>query len=406
MTLLDAVAKTRHARAHVIVATFDHGTGVAARRAVQHVRREARARGLRARVGKARLPHGSEALWRSARLAFLRAVAAEERATLVTGHSRDDQLETIVMRVLRGAGVRGLAGLLPAAGVARPLLGHTRAQIRRYAEEQEIEWVDDPSNTSRGHLRNRIRLDLLPAILAVRPSFEQEMHRLAQDAFAVRAGLDAVAAQLAPEPSPTGGIRVDIGVFESIDDFASRLLWQAIAATVGITPDWRGTVALSRLSRHGRTGGRCRLSGRLEAVRERDAVVLRQAKDRGQPDRVRLFDEAIFDVWRFRRQPEATIRKWPAGRLPADPWIAALPARAELSVRSWAPGDRMSANGGERRVKRYFADARIVGPHRAGWPVVLVGDSIVWIPGVRRSPQVDAVVPGSSIIYRCERQSG
>ena len=404
MTLLDAVTRTVDPRSHLVVATFDHGTGAAARRAVALVRGEARARGIRVRAGRARLPHGSEALWRSARLSFLRAVAVEEKALLVTGHTRDDQIETVVMRILRGAGVRGLAGLLGSARVARPLLAYARSEIRRYAAEQGVQWVDDPTNSSRRYLRNRVRHDLLPAILAVRPRFDDEMHSLAEDALTVRSALDGIAAQLMQQNS-SDGIRIGTDVFGVIDDYASGLLWQSVASTIGLALDWRGTVALSRLCRDGRSGARRPLSGGFEAIREHDAVVLRRMTEPHRLPPVRLQGDADFDDWRFQRQPEATIRKSATGKLPADPWIAALPPGAELIVRSWVPGDRMPANGRERRVKRFFADARIAGPHRAGWPVVLAGDRIVWIPGVRRSPQANSVVPGS-IIYRCERQRG
>jgi tRNA(Ile)-lysidine synthetase-like protein len=86
-----------------------------------------------------------------------------------------------------------------------------------------------------------------------------------------------------------------------------------------------------------------------------------------------------------------------------DPWIAQLPANAPLTVRRWQPGDRMRFGAdGMRKVKRFLSDARVSGVRRGQWPVVLAGDEIVWIPGVRRSDAA-AVRPGRpGVLYRCE----
>ncbi|MGZ8457998.1 MAG: ATP-binding protein, partial [Gemmatirosa sp.] len=112
MVLLDAacaVARDRLAG----VATFDHGTGPHARAAVRRVRRAAVRRGLPVLAGRADLPDAGEAAWRAARWRFLRRAARRLGATTVaTAHTRDDQIETVAMRVLRGAGPPGLAGLL------------------------------------------------------------------------------------------------------------------------------------------------------------------------------------------------------------------------------------------------------------------------------------------------------
>jgi tRNA(Ile)-lysidine synthase len=82
-------------------------------------------------------------------------------------------------------------------------------------------------------------------------------------------------------------------------------------------------------------------------------------------------------AWRFRRGASAK----------ESLWSAALPADAELTARAWRPGDRMTPLGATapRRVKGLLRDAGIDAARRAGWPVVLAGEEIVWIPGVRRS---------------------
>src|SRR5690348_9755078 len=107
---LAAVDPTTGARRDTRVLTFDHGTGAHATAAADLVAREAARLGLDVRVGRGVLRDASEAAWRAARWRFLRD-AAPKGAVIATAHTRDDQLETVVMRVMRDAGARGLAGL-------------------------------------------------------------------------------------------------------------------------------------------------------------------------------------------------------------------------------------------------------------------------------------------------------
>ena len=98
-----------------------------------------------------------EARW----VAIADAVGAGE--TVVTGHTQDDQAETVVMNLMRGSGSAGIAGMLRSRpGVVRPLLGFSRAEIRSLAEELSLPFVDDPANEDKRFLRNRVRRSLLP----------------------------------------------------------------------------------------------------------------------------------------------------------------------------------------------------------------------------------------------------
>jgi tRNA(Ile)-lysidine synthetase-like protein len=113
--------------------------------------------------------------------------------------------------------------------------------------------------------------------------------------------------------------------------------------------------------------------------------------------------ETEFGAFRFLADPDASIQNGePAGA--PNPWRIDIPKSAEPVVRQWHPGDRLTTDlsGGRRRVKRFFADAGIVGPLRIGWPVVLCGDEVIWIPGVKASQ--DAVRrEGMMVHYTCER---
>jgi tRNA(Ile)-lysidine synthase len=409
MALLDAAARVARKRI-AVVASFDHGSGRHAARAAGFVCREAAARRLSVVIGRAgRLPRG-EAAWRDGRWRFLRAVARRADGVVLTAHTEDDQVETVLMRAMRGAGARGLAGLYaPCADVRRPFVGVRRAALESYVAARGVRWVPDPTNSDMRYFRNRVRHEVLPALLRSQPGLDGELLRLSQRAAALRAEVDAVAAAIAThpagrEPSFAGGKPISVSVAVSdlrdYDAESLALLWPALAARVGLALDWRGTQRVAAFSNtEGRAGASMQLAGGWEVVRDRDRLTLRRA--RGAPPApadLPLAGALRWGRWSFVRDRRSAVE---------GPWQAVLPRGRQLVVRAWQPGDRMAGSGGTpRRVKRFFGDVGIIGPERAGWPVVLAGEEIVWIPGVGRS----AAVAGSSgtpgLIYSCEINDG
>ena len=398
MVLLDAAAATLPAAA-LTVATFDHATGPAATTASRLV--EARAGGLGLSYRSARAastPIGESAL-REARWAFLRSVASERDAAVCTAHTRDDQIETILMRALRGAGPRGLAALFADGPIARPLLDFSRAELERYATAMHLSWAEDPSNGSRAYLRNRLRHDLLPALRRVRAGIDRELLSIAIDAAAWRRQVESLVdaddqVRLLGDGS---GIDVDLAFFEGQTSGAAAMLWPAVAARAGATLDRRGIERLAAFTVSGRAGARVQLSSGWLATRSRDAIRLRRAPvlDAEPTGSVLgLSHGTRFGDWTFSAaaEPESTA------------WSARLPGDRPLSIRAWRPGDAMGnhADGRPRKVKELLSRAGVTGHHRSGWPVVLSGDEIVWIPGVRRIDAAPARSGRPGLTFLCE----
>jgi tRNA(Ile)-lysidine synthase len=278
MVLMDSFARWRSDIC--AVATFDHGTGEAATQAALLVELAAERRGLATVIGsRTAAANDSEADWRAARRSFLLGWARQMRATVVTAHTRDDQLETVVMRTLRGSGARGLAGMYAPSAVVRPLLGITRGEITRYAASCELCFLDDPSNVSRAHLRNRVRLDLLPALERAAPGFGASMLALSVRAAELRAGVehavDALGIIETAGPYEGGTIAVQASAFAGLDVDAIGTLWPAIAARVGVALDWRGTRRLVAFTIEGKRGGRIPLSGGVEVLRTPTTFVVK-----------------------------------------------------------------------------------------------------------------------------------
>ncbi len=380
------------------VATFDHGTGPHATDAVRLVRESCAALGVRAVSARAEGLARTEAAWREARWRFLRDVARNERSVVATAHTRDDNIETVLMRVIRGSGARGLAGLFAASDVARPLLAVSRADVARYAKHARVRWIDDPSNESRAHLRNRVRHEILPALLRARPSLDDDLIAVARRAAKIRATLDDCARRIVREGND-GSLSVATASLADYDPEALCALWPALAARGGIILDARGTAGLARFTMRATPGARMQLSGGFEVLRRREDIVLRRASA-AAPEPAALGTTLDWGQWRFARWDAGTGHR-PSG----DEWTAALPGATQFVVRAWRDGDRMHGAGdaAPRRVKRFLRDAGLVGPEREGWPVVVCGDDVVWIPGVRRSSAATVRSGRPEVVYVCER---
>jgi tRNA(Ile)-lysidine synthase len=400
--LLDAVARLRTPGHRVVVATVDHGSGDVATEATARTLAASARFGLPAISERLQLPAADEATWRAARWDFLQGVAAAERAHIATAHTRDDHIETVVMRVLRGAGARGLAGLLASSAIERPLLEHHRSAVQEYARQQAVAFVDDPTNESLAFFRNRVRHQLLPAIRSVKPGFEDEVLDLSRRAAELRDSVDRVADAYADDPPADTLAAIDADGLQLLPDESLRLLLPSLAARAGITLDRRGVVRLADLVRSG-SGVIGQLSGGFEAVRSGTQLLLyRPALKHTERIRLRNVGETRFGGFRFRAEPGARFMS--DGGASGSPWRIYIPMSAEPVVRQWHPGDRLTTDlsGGRRRVKRYFADAGVAGPLRAGWPVVLCDDQVIWIPGIKSSQA--AVRHGPRMVhYTCER---
>ena len=189
--------------APVRAAHVDHGLQPASAEWSEHCARVAAALGVelvRVRVAVERNSgDGLEAAAREARYGALRDLLVPGE-WLLTAHHADDQLETVLLRMVRGTGVRGLRGIISfgpfgAGWLGRPLLKFTRAELRAEAEARSLAWIDDPSNAEPRHDRNYLRLHVLPALRARWPAAAQHAERMAEQASDAEGLLEAVAAE-------------------------------------------------------------------------------------------------------------------------------------------------------------------------------------------------------------------
>ncbi len=297
MVMLHALARARGAEV-AAVANFDHGTGAFARRAAALVEREALRLCLPSVTGVAEpaLPF-NEGAWRAARHTFLDAWAAELDATVLTAHTRDDQIETVVQRLLRDAGPRGLAGMRVSApstgrrGAARcrPLLRVPRAAVAAYAAEHRVEFIEDPSNASLAFQRNRVRHEILPALERASPGFTEWCWALGERAAVWRdaverlvddLGVVAAVAPMAPMAplalvAPAAAAVVSAAPLAECGEREWAVLWPAIAARARVVMDRRGIERAAAWAPRARAGQEIQLAGEATISRTAGTFVVK-----------------------------------------------------------------------------------------------------------------------------------
>lgn len=280
MALLHAFAEERRSDLSA-VATFDHGTGVSAAESVELVVRECLRRGISVVAGRAPerpgVARASESVLREARWAFLRAVAEERRAVIVTAHTRDDQAETVAMRILRDASARGLSAMeWPLSDVVRPFLDISREDIVRYAREAGIPYKEDPSNTDPVYLRNRLRADVLAAAERARPGFREELVAIGRRATAWRTELARLVDLLAAH-RVGDAVVVQAEALATLTPAGLAVVWPEVAGRAGFVLDRRGIERLAGWTARARPGQRAPLSGEVIVERTARTFVVRRA---------------------------------------------------------------------------------------------------------------------------------
>ncbi|SCE89062.1 tRNA(Ile)-lysidine synthase [Micromonospora coriariae] len=267
--------------------TVDHGLQAGSAQRAEMVAAWAREAGFTSatvvRVEVAGRPGGPEAAAREARYQALTEVAGQHGAVAVlAGHTRDDQAETVLLALARGAGPRGLAGMpvrrdLAGVPLLRPLLEISREQTRAACEVLGLSPWQDPHNTDPSYARSRVRADVLPALVrALGPGVLDNLARTARLVAADNAALDDVAQEaLAAARHPRGGLRVP-DLVALAPAVRGRVL-HAWARELGASPSalsYRHVAALDALVTGWHGQGPADLPGGVRVLRSADRLAL------------------------------------------------------------------------------------------------------------------------------------
>ncbi len=360
---------------------------------------------------------GVEAAGRALRYRWLTQLAEEQRFNSVaTAHTLDDQAETVLLKFLRGAGTRGLAGIYPsleawdgdAVRIVRPLLCVTRDEVEAYLSSLGQSWREDESNLDHHFARNRVRHSLLPLLerehnpnirrvltdaadLARaeeeywRAMVERELGARTSGAKAPsgRGALDGTA-EAVPFQGPIPA-QLSLEGFEHLSLALQRRLLRAFAETQNLALDFEHVDNLVCCA--GGELSKTELPGGWLAVRRGKCLELRAPAPGpasvGYEGTLPVPGEAYIAGAGFTVRAVIVGEALAQERADADSLLSAAGLGPELTVRNWHPGDRFWPlhTGSEEKLKRLFSEKHIPAEQRGNWPVVLKGDQIVWVRG-------------------------
>lgn len=352
---------------------------------------------------------------RMQRYGFLFDQAATSGAQAVAvAHTADDQVETVLMHLLRGAGLAGLKGMparaLPHAWsetipLVRPLLGVWRREVSEYCQLRTLQPVIDASNLDTTFFRNRLRHEVIPYLETINPNFRQLLWRtsdvLAGD-FALIERLTAEAWSFCLKDSTEGAIGLALAGLTALPLGLQRnVLRKAIAALrpglrdAGFELVERATDFIHQPTQTRQQdlglGLRLTVEQRIIwlAAWEADLPGADFPQAPAQKTRLEIPGRlALGNGWLLEAEPVAAVTALDEARANEDPyraWID-LPEGEALTVRGRKPGDRFQPfglGGRSRKVADFMINIKLPQRARENWPLVCAGVQIAWLPGFR-----------------------
>lgn len=383
-------------RFSVAAAHFDHHLRPDSGRDAAFVRDFCAARGILCRVGGGDVAAyardrglGLEEAGRALRYQFLTRCAGEMGAArIATAHTADDNVETLLLHLIRGAGLHGLGGIPPRRGIiVWPLLAVSRAEILDYLREHGLDHVEDPSNADLSFTRNRIRREVLPLLWELNPNFNARAGETIRALRADGACLDQLArsAFAAARVSP-GRAEIPVNaLLRAPESVALRLIQLAAETAVpGLVLTAAQRHAALELCAAASPSGAVALPGGVSAQREYGLLLFQRA----EPSEPASFDptplalpgetELCGTSWHF----SARRARRPSGPLVPEVLFLRLPPGAQVLLRPRAAGDGLALPGKPcRSIKKLLIDCKLPRARRALLPVLECGGRVAAVAG-------------------------
>ncbi len=335
---------------------------------------------------------GLEDVAREMRYQFLAFVAEKtESDAIATGHTADDQAETVLMRIVRGSGVRGIRGMLPVSEVPgaeaqrllRPLLEMRRTETEAICAEAGIQPLEDPTNADTRFLRNRVRAETLPALATLNPSIHDALIGLAESAREAFEPLEKQSLAVQPrERGPVGAV-FEATALASLPSEALLLLVERESTFYHLRVEGNRTVLRNLADVFARGSGSVSLG---EAEVEVSCGLARVGP---HLEEVEPFAGVVLNVpgdtragpWRVE------VRTAPLETSPNSPAVAvdSTTVRGALRARPLEAGDRILIGGHERKVSDLFINEKVPAWERPGVVAVADGAGALALFGATRT---------------------
>jgi tRNA(Ile)-lysidine synthase len=382
--LLSAMASLRERSGFALRALHvDHGLHTDSAQWARAARALARRAGVACTVLRVRIARGSgesiEALAREARYAALTAALANDEQ-LITAHTQDDQLETVLLALSRGGGLRGLAAMGARSNLAgrvllRPLLPVSRAQLLEFAQARKLGWTEDLTNLDERFDRNYLRRKVLPALRERWPALAATASRSAAHVAEAQQQLTRLARRAAAQAADGATLRVS--ALRALDRQARlNLLLYWIAARGLAPPDHRRLSEIAGPLLEARPDATPRVQWRGgELRRHGDRLFALRAQESAAAPGTAL----AAQNWDWRRHPWVELGDGSALGVVADAQgdldLAKLPARLRVDFRRG--GERLQASHGRIPLKDLLQQHDIAPWQRSAVPLLLRGSRIV-----------------------------
>ena len=360
-----------------------------------------------------------QAYAREIRYQALEAILQGHEATkIVTGHTADDQAETVLMWMLRGSGTGGLSGIPPKRGarIVRPLLDISRSDIVAYLKERQLTYRMDSSNSRPVYLRNRLRKDLMPQLKVHAPGIVNILSRQAEVIREDHVYLEQVAVEAFQGMCVTQDERTiqlnTLALLALPLAIRRRVVRYAFQQMNGNIQGPRFSIIQRLLDclEHGQSGWTMQMNA-LDVGQEYDRLVFSKKETRTPNDVLPLWRNEIGvdipgeAVWPLTGQCLAVSVKHPQ-EIASQPNALELHLDADtftpdLRIRSWTPGDvfRPKGMGGrQKKLQDFFSDIKLPRSQRVKVPLLVSPEGILWVGGLRADERFQVSSATTSVV--------
>lgn len=306
---------------------------------------------------------GLEAAARDARYAFLRRLPGK----VATAHTADDNAETVLMRLIRGTGLKGLGAIAPVSGnVIRPMLTVTRDDVEAFLEEYALPHVEDSSNGTDDFLRNRIRHGILPLMRTENPRIGENLSAMA---LLLRQDEACLQAMIPEEQVP------DVSRLKAMEPALRRRALERFLKAQGVRePEQIHILQAEQLLYHWSPSAAMQFPGGVTIGRQYDRLVRLECSPELPETRLSVPGETCIGGKRFVSEYATDLEERPDS-------VLVCPVGA-LIVRSRRSGDTMRLPGGTRSLKKMYIDRKIPASQRAAVPVLADDRGVLAVFGI------------------------
>ena len=338
---------------------------------------------------------------------FEKSLSRSSLIEIATAHTLDDQAETVLLKIARGAGTRGLAGIYPSRGfqhsahstqpnrsIIRPLLGTRRVELEAYLTEIGQGWREDSSNRDLRHTRNRIRHGILPRLERhVNPSVRESLADAADIARGEEEYWAREVAELLPHVwrgTKRGGI-IRGKRFDAVGLALRRRGVRAVGESLRLELKFKHVEEVLDL----KEGGCCALPGKWTVSRRNGDLRFESASAQPAEYSYELPVPGRVEITEVGIAIESAVVPGDSGseRHGPEHLLGAKLVQKGMVVRNWRAGERFwPAHTKEpKKIKELLQDRHVTGDEKKRWPVVVSGDEVVWVRGfgVRRDFQAN-----------------